>query len=166
MAATATYMKARFMSLATQRAQLELEKADALGYDDLIKSSLISDSIYPSSEYTALTSEHGVSFTEDSLVGGKGKVVVTALNDKDNHPTLLRVDIEVTWDGTPRAQSNVRLSTYLVKKPKSSGTGGRFFSWNCRNSSSVRCKAGFSRRSRPMVEIVFPSIPRPQTDPA
>src|SRR5689334_1514140 len=96
MAAMWTYHKARYTSLATQRAQLELEQAEGLGYEKLAADPLIDPLKYPEEEYSALATGRGVQFVIEEMepVDGNGTIKIS---EYDGHPELLQVEIEITW---------------------------------------------------------------------
>jgi prepilin-type N-terminal cleavage/methylation domain-containing protein len=122
MSAMWTYQKSRSLSLATERAQLELEKVHAVGYEGLQLDPLTQNPLFPSTVYTATTNPHGVTFPVDTLVGGSGKITVQPYQEGgapvDN---IVQVVVEIDWDGAPRAQTNVRIVTY---KTGPTPTGG------------------------------------------
>ena len=117
MSAMWTYQKARKLSVATNRAQFELEKVCNLGYDGLITgvnsgNPTIEDAYFPS-EYTYLSSKMGVSFTIPDLPNGRGTVswepypATTPLSSCK----ILQATVDIQWDGSPKAQSGVHLVT-------------------------------------------------------
>jgi len=110
-----TVQKARYLSLATQRAQAELERANDLGILSLLNGP--SEASYPISEYTWHEDGRGVDFTEDSLPNSQGTLTW------QNWPTgetgsdqLLKVDIILTWKGAARSRSQVHVTTLLTNK--------------------------------------------------
>lgn len=121
MAAMWTYYKTRDLSIATQRAQLELEKAQNLGFNLLDHGTLVAadpaPTCYSASEYSLLTTGRGVQFQVPSLPAGVGTVKIAKFTPggvpKQN---LITVTIEITWDGPPRARSHVKIFTMLANK--------------------------------------------------
>jgi len=117
MSAMWTYQKARKLSIATNRAQFELEKVDNLGYEGLITgvnsgNPTIEDAYFPS-EYTYLSSKMGVAFTIPDLPNGQGTVSWQPYpsNTSLSSCKILQATIDIQWDGSPKAQSRVHLIT-------------------------------------------------------
>ena len=109
-----TTQKARYMSLATQRAQAEMERVQDLGVLRLRDTPL---NAYPDTEYQHRDDSLGVSFTDDTLPGGRGTVSWSAYppNTAGNEH-MLKVDIVISWDGAARTRSQVEVTTLLTNK--------------------------------------------------
>jgi len=108
-----TTQKARYMSIATKRAQSELERAQDLGL--LILRNGPSEDSYPSTEYTHHDDGRGVDFQAPPLPNGEGSVTWQFWPpDTDGNEYLLKVTINVGWDGSSRSRSLVSLSTLLT----------------------------------------------------
>lgn len=112
-AAMWTTQKARYMSVATQRAQYELEKVRNLGLLQLANGP--SESSYPMVEYTHNADARGVSFLEPALPDGRGTV------SWSNYPPgvagnkfQLKVDVAVTWAGAQRSRSRVAVTSLVT----------------------------------------------------
>jgi len=106
-----TYKKARFMSVATQRAQQELERVHDLKYNGLAYGTLIDATRFPPDEYTALFFRRGVRFTVDELPQGYGTIVIAKYN---GYTHLLKVTISVKWGGMEQTRSDVVISTLIA----------------------------------------------------
>lgn len=116
-----TYQKARNLSLATQRAELELENIQrqaATAYTALTDTSKpLIPACYSAVIYSALPSGRGVSFKVPGLPGGSGKITITTDPFKKNRPEdakLASASIVITWTGSKRGQSNVSLTTLIT----------------------------------------------------
>lgn len=110
-----TTKKARFMSIATKRAQSELERAQDLGL--LILRNGPGEDSYPSAEYTYHDDGRGVDFLAPPLNNGEGSVTwqYWPPNTTDNE-YLLKVTVNITWEGSSRSRSVVNLSTLLTNR--------------------------------------------------
>ena len=108
-----TTQKARYLSLATQRAQAEMERAQELGILNLTQGA----SVYPTPEYTPYFFGRGVTFTEDNLPEGRGIVTWSVYpHNTTGNQYLLKVDIFLTWQGAARTRSKVHLTTLLTNR--------------------------------------------------
>ncbi|HEX2950178.1 MAG TPA: prepilin-type N-terminal cleavage/methylation domain-containing protein [Armatimonadota bacterium] len=109
-----SYQKARYMSLATQRAQYELERVENFKFNVMQNSAnLINDSVYPAAAgYSTLSAGNGVQFSMNDLPNGRGTITVSHFNNQAN---LLRVDIQISWKEPRQTVSPIRISTLLVK---------------------------------------------------
>ncbi|MHB9025138.1 MAG: type II secretion system protein [Armatimonadota bacterium] len=119
MGALWSYQKGRYLSLATQRAQLEYEKVQNLGFYGLDNGP--TDFTYlrtqSGGEYTWLTASPGVSFTVNSLPNGRGTVTWQHFPvNGAGSANMLKVDIRILWDGSQKSQSDVRIVTLLANK--------------------------------------------------
>lgn len=108
-----TTHKARYLSVATQRAQYEMEKVQDLGLLNLLNGP--SEESYPTTEYTHRLDGRGVSFNVESLPFGEGSVSWQNWppNMKGNQ-YLLKVDIVINWEGPRSAASNVHVTTLVT----------------------------------------------------
>lgn len=108
-----TYNKARYMSLATKRAEFEMEKTRNLGVLRLLNGP--AEDTYTSSEYQYDADGHGVKFTMTNIPGGKGEVRWEPYppNTKNN-TYLLKITVLITWTGVRDANSQVFLSSLLT----------------------------------------------------
>lgn|GEM_PF-1975578 len=105
--------KARYLSIATKRAQSELERAQDLGL--LILRNGPSEDSYPTAEYTHHDDGRGVDFLAPPLPNGEGSVTWQFWPpDTDGNEYMLKVTIDVTWEGSRRSRSLVSLSTLLT----------------------------------------------------
>lgn len=110
-----TTQKARYLSIATKRAQSELERAQDLGLLTLRNGP--SEDSYPSAEYTYHEDGMGVSFQAPPLPNGTGTVEwdYWPANTPGNE-YLMKVTVNITWDGARRSRSRVTLSTLLTNR--------------------------------------------------
>jgi len=110
-----TTQKARYMSVATKRAQSELERAQDLGLLTLRNGP--SEDSYPAAEYTYHENGMGVDFVTASLPNGTGSVTWeywppnTAGNEY-----LLKVNVSISWEGARRSRTKVSLNTLLTNR--------------------------------------------------
>ena len=110
-----TTQKARYLSVATKRAQSELERAEDLGL--MVLQNGPTDASYPMADYTYYQNMQGVSFTVPSLPGGQGTVNWASWPpNTSNNQYLLKVDINVTWQGSSQSRSQVAVSTLVTNK--------------------------------------------------
>jgi prepilin-type N-terminal cleavage/methylation domain-containing protein len=110
-----TTQKARYMSIATKRAQSELERVQDLGLLTLRNGP--SEDSYPSAEYTYHEDWRGVDFAAAPLPNGEGSVTWRFWPpDTEANEYLLKVDVTITWDGSSRSRSLVSLSTLLTNR--------------------------------------------------
>ncbi|MHB0939243.1 MAG: type IV pilus modification PilV family protein [Armatimonadota bacterium] len=110
-----TTQKARYMSIATKRAQAELERAQDLGLLTLRNGP--SEDSYPAAIYTHHENGMGVDFTAPPLPNGTGSVTwdYWPPNTSGNE-YLLKVNVNITWEGARRSRSQVILSTLLTNR--------------------------------------------------
>ncbi|HEY3379323.1 MAG TPA: prepilin-type N-terminal cleavage/methylation domain-containing protein [Armatimonadota bacterium] len=107
-----SYQKARYIALATVRAQHELEKAENLKFNVMRdRANLIGDSRYQASEgYSELVGRNGVEFAISALPNGHGTVTVSNFH---GHANLLQIEIRISWEGPSPTQSPIHMSTLL-----------------------------------------------------
>ena len=112
-AAMWTTQKARYLSLATKRAEYELEKVRNLGILSLANGP--TESSYPTTEYTHAANLKGVSFQEVGLPSGIGTV------SWSNYPPnvagndyQLKVDVVITWAGAHQSRSRVAVTSLVT----------------------------------------------------
>jgi prepilin-type N-terminal cleavage/methylation domain-containing protein len=122
-----TYQKARNMSLATQRASREMERAQNFTFT-LINSAhsqnKIVPDLYPAPEYTAFADPNdadlkGVNFDVPELPEGVGTVIFSHFYDNTQGkemPNLLQVDVLIEWGGKPNTQTPIHLVTLIANK--------------------------------------------------
>jgi len=111
-----TTQKARYLSIATKRAQAEMERVQDLGVLTLLNGP--TEESYPSSTYTYHGDSRGVDFTEENLPEGAGSVTWTP------HPPggaagseyMLKVDVILTWQGAARSRTQVEVTTLLTNR--------------------------------------------------
>lgn len=114
-----TYQKSRNLALATEVAQYELEKAQSYGYTGL--NGALTDDLYLRTQsggiYTWLPAGNGVSFPVSQLPGGQGTVVWTHyVASSQTVASLLQVEVTITWGGSVRAQSKMKVDTLIAKR--------------------------------------------------
>ncbi|MHB9025542.1 MAG: type IV pilus modification PilV family protein [Armatimonadota bacterium] len=108
-----TYWKAHYLSVATERAQQEIEYAQRLKFPALDTANANSlATYYLEPGYTALDTGRGVHFYERKLPSGEGTLTVTNYN---TYSYLLKVTVEVNWLGPPQGQSKIKISTLISK---------------------------------------------------
>lgn len=114
LAAMHTYEKSRNLSIATQRAQRELEKVQSLGYSKL---KYAGENAYPPPYYSIDLSNSEVDFTVDELPNGRGNISWDYYfsGDTSGYEHMLKVTIDINWDGAPVSQSFVRVETLLTR---------------------------------------------------
>lgn len=126
--ALSAFEKSRYLSVATGRAQLELERVQETPYSELLKSVNNADFIEITADgvddpigafldldgYTQLAGNNGVHFTVDGLPSGEGLITFQKYN---NYESLLMVTIEITWEGARPARSPVKVVTLLSGSP-------------------------------------------------
>ena len=110
-----TTQKARYMSIATKRAQSELERVQDLGLLTLRNGP--NEDSYPSAEYTYHADGMGVDFAAPPLPGGTGTVTwdYWPANTAGNE-YLLKVNVTVSWEGASRSRTHVSLNTLLTNR--------------------------------------------------
>ncbi len=115
LASMMTYEKSRDTSVATQRAQHELEKAANLKYEGLTVSDLTA--VYPTPLYT-VNPDRTISFTVPDLSGAQGTIRLV----KDPFAAggsaaqnLLGFVVEIHWRGQGYPKGTVRLNTLLSR---------------------------------------------------
>ncbi|HEY3416920.1 MAG TPA: prepilin-type N-terminal cleavage/methylation domain-containing protein [Armatimonadota bacterium] len=119
MAALWSYQKGRYLSLATQRAQLEYEKVQNLGFYGLDNGPTDFTYLRTSSggEYTWLNPGPGVTFAVSALPGGSGTVTWQHFPaNATGNSNMVKVDIRISWTGSVKTRSDVRLVTLLANK--------------------------------------------------
>ena len=110
-----TTQKARYLSISTQRAQAEMEKVQDLGMLTLLNGP--TEESYPATEYWYDADQHGINFTDDNLPNGRGSVTWSSYpNNVAGNDHLLRVDIDITWEGASRSRSQVHVTTLLTNR--------------------------------------------------
>lgn len=116
-----TTQKARYLSVASQRAQFELEKVRNLGFGGLVNgvnssTPELEDSYMPE-YYTYLPSNLGVGFKIGDLPNGRGTVNWKPYPDGTalKSAKMFEVTIEILWDGSTRDKSKVRLCTFVAQ---------------------------------------------------
>lgn len=117
-----TMEKARYLSLATIRAENEIERLSFIEYDSMLNGPSITD--YPTAveggTYQHFFNEdgtRGVRFPVEDLPGGQGELSwrrssLAGISDTN----LLEVVVRITWDAQQRLQSDVVVSTLLVNR--------------------------------------------------
>jgi len=110
-----TTQKARYMSIATKRAQSEIERTQDLGL--LILRNGPSEDSYPAAEYTYHADGRGVDFQTPPLPDGRGSVTwqFWPPNTAENE-YLLKVTTHITWEGSSRSRSVVNVCTLLTNR--------------------------------------------------
>lgn len=110
-----TTQKAQYMTIATKRAQAEIERTQNLGL--LILRNGPNEESYPSADYTYHSDGHGVDFVAPPLPNGRGSVTwqFWPPNTAGNQ-YLLKVTANVSWDGSTRSRSMVNVSTLLTNR--------------------------------------------------
>lgn len=108
------YLSAQYTSVAAQRAQYELERAQSLRFTVLQNSAhLINDAWYPTADgYQELSTQNGVEFDIKELPRGYGRITVSRFQQ---NPSLLLVEIFISWNGGLNTSSSTTVSTLLVK---------------------------------------------------
>lgn len=108
-----SYQKARYTTIATERVQHELEKAQSLRFNVLRdNANLISDTRYSSLDgYRELAGHNGVEFDMESIPGGHGVITISPFQGK---ASLLKIDITITWTGSPKTQAPVHVTSLLA----------------------------------------------------
>ena len=111
-----TTQKARYMSIATQRARAELERVQDLGI--LILRNGPSEASYPSSEYSYHTDGRGVDFVEDGLPAGNVGTVSwhTSSSYDTGYQYLLVVNVSISWNGPSKSRTRIVFTTLLTNK--------------------------------------------------
>jgi prepilin-type N-terminal cleavage/methylation domain-containing protein len=108
-----TAQKAHYLSVATQRAQYELEQAEALPFAAMnLQSGTPLSQYYPTGLYTDLATGRGVQFSVSTLPQGQGTIRIESYYGYDY---LVQVIVEVTWAGARQAQSTVAVATLVAK---------------------------------------------------
>lgn len=121
MGAMWTYKKGRNLSVATQRAQLEMEKVRNLGFDGLINgintSSPDQEDAYLPEYYTYLSSRMGVQFTVGNLPNGRGTLTWQPypIGTELKKAKMLQITLDISWDGSTREQSRVHLISFAAQ---------------------------------------------------
>jgi hypothetical protein len=108
-----TYEKSHDLSVATQRAQFELEKAAHLKYEGLTVADL--SSAYPSPQYT-VSQNRTISFNVPDLPSGEG--TITMSKDPYNaggaaDQNLLGVLVTINWRGSGFPRGGIRVNTLI-----------------------------------------------------
>lgn len=114
-ASNLTAQKARYLSLATQRAGAEMEKAEDLGILSLQNGP--NSASYDTASYSYNSDNKGVTFTTNEPPNGQGSV--TWVNWPPNtagNSNLLKVDVILTWHAAGIPSSQVHLTTLLTNK--------------------------------------------------
>lgn len=108
-----TYQKARYLSVATQRAQFEIEKVQNLGALNLLNG--VDDNSYPPDIYGHDANRMGATFQEKSLPGGTGHVFWSYYPpNQDGNEHLLKVDVIMSWKSAEKTRTKVELTTLLT----------------------------------------------------
>jgi hypothetical protein len=122
-ASMATYTKARYLSVATQRAQYELEHVKNLGFYKLSNAFADGSTAFlrtsAGGQYTWAANQTGptyiVNFTVPDLPGGTGTITWAYWKPiTESGSNLYRVEITVTWNGPQAAKSDVHLYTLVA----------------------------------------------------
>lgn len=108
------YERGRNTSIASQRAQYELEKIQNLQFNILKNSAhLIDDSRYSALEgYSELPTNNGVQFPLPELRGGRGTITISNFRDYEH---ILQIVIEITWQSPQRTITPVRVVTLMTQ---------------------------------------------------
>lgn len=108
-----SYQKARYTTIATERVQHELEKAQSLRFNVLRDSAnLISETRYsPLDGYQELPGHNGVEFDMDSIPGGHGVMTISPYH---GNASLLKIDITITWKGSAKTLTPIHVASLLA----------------------------------------------------
>ena len=108
------YERARSISIATHRAQYELEKVQNFKFNIMNnRANLIADTRYSTLEgYSALSAGNGVQFPMPELRGGRG--IITVSNFR-GHSNILQIVIEIVWQSPQKTVAPVRVVTLLTQ---------------------------------------------------
>lgn len=108
------YERGRNLSIASQRAQYELEKIQNLKFNIMCNSDdLISDTRYSTLDgYSALPDKNGVQFPIPELPGGRGKITVTPFR---NYEHILEIAIEIYWQSPQKTVTPVKVVTLMTQ---------------------------------------------------